>query len=69
MFFKISLKAALITLSQENRLNLSDMVYMNVFVDEHTTATDGLYKLKEGLISIPKSTAARDNRRRLQRTT
>ena len=36
--FKISLKTALITLSQENRLNLSDVIYMNVFVDEHTTA-------------------------------
>lgn len=47
--FKISLKRALEELISKNIINPNDVKNMHVTVDEHTTATDGRYELREAL--------------------
>lgn len=47
--YKIALKRALKHLVLENKIIPDDVENMHVFVDEHTTATNGKYELKEAL--------------------
>lgn len=47
--FKIGLKRALEKLIQQGKITPSKVNSLNVFCDEHTTATNGFYELKEGL--------------------
>lgn len=47
--YKIALKRALQNLIEQGALNKDDVDYIRVYVDEHTTATDGRYELKEAL--------------------
>ena len=47
--FKVALKRALQGLMNDGFLNASEVDGMYVFVDEHTTATDGRYELQESL--------------------
>lgn len=47
--FKIGLKRALQSLINSGDIIPKDVKYLNVFCDEHTTATNGLYELREGL--------------------
>ena len=48
--YKMTLKNALIRLNEEGLCKSSDIDSIYVFVDEHTTATDGKYELKEALL-------------------
>lgn len=47
--FKIGLKRALQSLINSGDIIPKDVKHLNVFCDEHTTATNGLYELREGL--------------------
>lgn len=47
--FKIGLKRALQSLINSGDIIPKDVKYLNVLCDEHTTATNGLYELREGL--------------------
>ena len=47
--YKIAVKRALEDLSKHQRVNLEDVVNMRFYIDEHTTATNGRYELKEAL--------------------
>lgn len=47
--FKIGLKRILQKLIRDNTINVTDVKNIYVNVDEHTTATNGLYELREGL--------------------
>lgn len=47
--FKIGLKRILEKLIKENTVGVDDVKNIYVYVDEHTTATNGLYELREGL--------------------
>lgn len=48
--YKIGLKHALEAMIYKGALMANDVQNVYVFVDEHTTATDGRYELQEGLI-------------------
>lgn len=48
--YKIALKRALESLISDGIINPEEVINVNVFVDEHTTATDGKYELREALI-------------------
>ena len=47
--YKIAVKRCLCTLMEENVFVASEVENLRFFVDEHTTATDGRYELREGL--------------------
>ena len=47
--YKMSVKAKLNCLARANVLDLSEVENIYFFVDQHTTATDGRYELKESL--------------------
>lgn len=47
--FKIALKRAFCELIERGLINCKSVENIYVFVDEHSTATDGRYELKEGL--------------------
>ncbi|MCH4502075.1 DUF3800 domain-containing protein [Staphylococcus haemolyticus] len=47
--FKIGLKRALEHLINDGKINPKEVENLNLFCDEHTTATNGLYELREGL--------------------
>lgn len=47
--FKIALKKAFNRLIAQQTIKPDEVENLRVFVDEHTTATDGCYELKEGL--------------------
>ena len=47
--FKISLKNAFKSLIKDGILNPDEVKNIRVFVDEHTTSTDGCYELREAL--------------------
>lgn len=49
--YKIGLKRSLKHLIDNNIITPSDVKNINVFVDEHTTATNGYYELREGLLN------------------
>ncbi len=48
--YKIAVKRHLERLILQDIINPSEVENMNFFVDEHTTATNGKYELKEGLL-------------------
>ena len=47
--YKMAVKTKLLFLSAEGLLNLSEVERIYFLIDEHTTATDGRYELKESL--------------------
>lgn len=47
--YKIAVKRALVTLIQEKKVMPKQVERLFFYVDEHTTATNGRYELKEGL--------------------
>lgn len=47
--YKISLKRAFEILIRQDVIHPSQVEHINVFADEHTTATNGRYELREGL--------------------
>ena len=47
--YKIAVKRALQNMIQRNLIVKNDVERMFFYVDEHTTATNGRYELKEGL--------------------
>ena len=47
--FKIGLKRCFERLAYSKLITLSDVRSLNIYVDEHTTATNGRYELKESL--------------------
>lgn len=47
--YKIGLKYALEQLEAQGQIQLTQVQNIFIFVDEHTTATDGRYELREGL--------------------
>lgn len=47
--FKIGLKRALQDMMNNGVINASEIEYLHVIMDEHTTATDGRYELRESL--------------------
>lgn len=47
--FKIGLKRILEKLIKDEKIIVDEVKNIHVFVDEHTTATNGLYELREGL--------------------
>lgn len=48
--YKMALKNAFIGMKRDSLVRFEDINNLNIFVDEHTTATDGRYELREGLI-------------------
>lgn len=49
--YKIGLKTCLKKLIKENRIKPDNVNNMYIFVDEHTTATNGKYELEEALLN------------------
>lgn len=47
--YKIGLKSTLTKIFKKNNLSMEDVENIYIFVDEHTTATNGKYELKEAL--------------------
>lgn len=47
--YKIGLKRALESMISDGVLSSNEVGFLNVYVDEHTTATNGRYELREGL--------------------
>lgn len=47
--YKIAIKRQFENLIKLNLINPEEVKHLNFFVDEHTTATNGYYELKEGL--------------------
>ena len=47
--YKIGVKNALLNLSANNKINLNEIKNMYFYCDEHTTATNGKYELREAL--------------------
>lgn len=47
--YKIAVKKALQRLIENGKINPSDIGTIHFYIDEHTTATNGRYELKEGL--------------------
>ena len=48
--FKMGLKGCLLDLSSKGILNLAGVENIHINCDEHTTATDGIYELRESLL-------------------
>lgn len=48
--YKLALKNAFIGMKNDSLIRFEDIQNLNIFVDEHTTATDGRYELREALI-------------------
>ena len=48
--YKIGLKDCFKKLISENKINEQDVENISIFVDEHTTASNGKYEFKDGLI-------------------
>ena len=49
--FKIGLKKMIVHLLDTNKIIKKQINNINIFVDEHTTATNGCYELREGLLN------------------
>lgn len=49
--YKMALKRCFETLIDSGKLNPNDVEGIYLFVDEHTTATDGIYELRENLLN------------------
>lgn len=49
--YKMVLKKCLQTLIDSKAIKVTDIDYIYVYVDEHTTATDGIYELRENLLN------------------
>ena len=49
--YKIMIKKTLEHLQKTNLIDLDEIININIYCDEHTTATNGRYELKEGIIS------------------
>lgn len=49
--FKIGVKSAFENLIKKNLINPDEVENIFFFVDEHTTATDGIYELREALLN------------------
>lgn len=49
--YKIMIKRTFQSLEHDSYLKLEDIENINIYCDEHTTATNGRYELKEGIIS------------------
>lgn len=47
--YKIALKRALLEIIKQGKVKVDDVDNIHVYVDEHTTATDGKYELREAL--------------------
>ncbi|MBQ7756323.1 MAG: DUF3800 domain-containing protein [Oscillospiraceae bacterium] len=47
--YKIALKNALLDMEKKGLIQLSNVDNLYIFTDEHTTATNGLYELKESI--------------------
>ena len=47
--YKLSVKNALLQLQQSGKLNLDSIERLIIYTDEHTTATDGIYELREAV--------------------
>lgn len=48
--YKMALKNAFIEMEAANIIKFDDVTGLNVYVDEHTTATDGRYELRQALL-------------------
>lgn len=48
--YKMALKNAFIEMESDKIIRFDEITKLNVFVDEHTTATNGRYELRESLI-------------------
>lgn len=48
--YKIALKNAFNKMQEDRIIQFEDISGLNIFVDEHTTATDGRYELRQSLI-------------------
>lgn len=49
--YKRTVKNALKDLLAKNNLSLQDIEYLHFYIDEHTTATDGYYELRESMLN------------------
>lgn len=49
--YKVGLKGALSDLIKSKTIVAKEVEHVHVYVDEHTTATDGRYELQEGLLN------------------
>ena len=49
--YKITIKNAIIELFNKKSLNLNDIDYIYFYIDQHTTATDGYYELRESMLN------------------
>lgn len=47
--YKIALKRALQNLIKIKKIDVNEKIIMNIFCDQHTTATNGIYELREAL--------------------
>ena len=47
--YKLSVKNALLHLQQRGKLDLDSIERLIIYTDEHTTATDGIYELREAV--------------------
>lgn len=48
--YKIMIKKILVNLCKNGKIKLEEIRRINIYCDEHTTATNGKYELREGLI-------------------
>lgn len=48
--YKMALKNAFCGMQKSGVLDFTEVTKLNIFVDEHTTATNGIYELRESLI-------------------
>ncbi|MDE6289438.1 MAG: hypothetical protein K2L64_01575 [Ureaplasma sp.] len=48
--YKIGLKKFILSLDESNKIPLEDIHEIQIYMDEHTTATDGKYELREGIL-------------------
>ena len=48
--YKMALKNAFVGMQNDSIIKFEDITGLNIYVDEHTTATDGLYELRQSLI-------------------
>ena len=49
--YKITIKSALKDLATKNKFSLNDIEYLHFYIDEHTTATNGYYELRESMLN------------------
>ena len=48
--YKLTLKNAFLEMRKNNIITFDEITKLNIFVDEHTTATNGRYELRESLL-------------------